>query len=111
MLFPPNADIRPRNQDASFANSGHRQSFDYLVRSRKQRRWHAQAERLGSLKGNYEIEFAGLHHRRVGWPLALQDPSGEDVLENNAVVRVVLLKINTGTIREVRKALSLNRTP
>jgi len=34
--------------------------FDYLVGAGEQRRWHGEAERLGSVEINHQLDFRGL---------------------------------------------------
>jgi hypothetical protein len=38
---------------------------------------HFEAERLGGLEVDHELEFGGLHDRQVGRFLALENPSGD----------------------------------
>ena len=41
-------------------------SLDHLIGAGEQRRRHAQADRLGGLEIDRELEFGGLHDRQVG---------------------------------------------
>src|SRR5207245_10063506 len=50
-----------------------RRSFDHLVGAGEQRRWHGEAERLGSLKIDHQLVFGRRLHRKVGRLLALED--------------------------------------
>ena len=40
--------------------------LDHLVGAREERRWHVEAERLGCLHIDDQLESARLHHREVG---------------------------------------------
>src|SRR6266851_4147666 len=48
--------------------------FDYLVRAQQQRRWDRQAEHIGGLEVDDEVEVGGLLDRQVGGLRALEDP-------------------------------------
>src|ERR1035441_6349381 len=52
--------------------------FDYVVGERQQLRWHFEAERLGGLEVDHELEFGGSHDRQVGRLFALENPPGVD---------------------------------
>jgi hypothetical protein len=52
--------------------------FDHLVGKREHPVGHLEAERLGGLEIEHELEFGGLHDRQVGGLLALEDPTGID---------------------------------
>src|SRR5258708_37986152 len=51
--------------------------FDHLVGAGEQRRRHVEAERLGRLEINGELEFRWQHHRQIGgaWPPSESDPA------------------------------------
>src|SRR5947209_9113257 len=53
-------------------------SFDYLVGAREQRRWNFEADRLGGLQVDDELELAGAQNRQVGGLLAFKNPAGID---------------------------------
>ena len=46
--------------------------FDHLVGAREQRRRHVEAERLGGLEVDHELELDRLHDRQVGRLFAFQ---------------------------------------
>src|SRR6185369_13151596 len=52
--------------------------LDHLVGEREQPVRHLEAERLGSLEVEHELELGGLHNRQVGGLLALENPRGID---------------------------------
>jgi hypothetical protein len=51
---------------------------DNLVGERQQPVWDHQAERFGCLDINYKIELSRLQHRKIGGPLALENPARID---------------------------------
>src|ERR1700692_1056394 len=53
-------------------------SFDHLVGAQLHRVGKGQAECLGGLEVEHELELGGLHDRQVGRLLALENPSGVD---------------------------------
>ena len=64
-------------------NSGHQRHaiaalFDHLVGERKQPVRNFEAERLGGLEIEHELEFGGPHDRQVARLLALENPPGVD---------------------------------
>src|SRR6266550_332213 len=48
-------------------------SFNHLVGAREQRWRHRQAERIGGLEIDDQLELDGLHHRQITWQHALED--------------------------------------
>src|SRR6266404_6836108 len=62
------------------ANSRRREptSFNQLFRSGEQRRRNFEAQRLGSLEVDHQLEFGRLHDREVGGLLTFEDPTGVD---------------------------------
>src|SRR5262245_4193288 len=48
-------------------------SFDHLVSAADKRQWNREAERLGGLEIDYQLDFGGLLHRKIGWFFALED--------------------------------------
>src|SRR5262249_54873300 len=52
--------------------------FDQLVGAAAQRERHSQAERLGGLQVDDQLDLRGLLHRQVGGLLALEDATGVD---------------------------------
>src|SRR5271169_3231618 len=52
--------------------------FDHVVGECQQLRWHFEAERLGGLEVDHELEFGGLHDRQVGGLLPLENPPRVD---------------------------------
>jgi hypothetical protein len=53
-------------------------SFDRLVGDGEQRRRHLDAQRLGSLEVNDQLELSRLHDWQVGRPLSLKNPACVD---------------------------------
>src|ERR1035437_4853069 len=51
-------------------------SFDHLVGAADQRQWDGEAERLGGLEVEDQLDFRRLHDRQVGWLLGLEHPAG-----------------------------------
>ena len=49
---------------------------DHLGGANKKRVWYGEAERLGGLEVDHELEFGGPHDRQVGGFLAVENPSG-----------------------------------
>ena len=52
--------------------------FDHVVGGYKKGLRHREAERLGGLEVEHELEFGGLHNRQVGRLLALENSSDVD---------------------------------
>ena len=57
------------------ANSGNRQLFDHLIGAELHRRQHGEAERLGSLQIDCELELCGLLHRKLRRLGAFRNPA------------------------------------
>ena len=53
-------------------------SLDHLVGACEQRRRHVEAKRPGGLEIDYQLDFGGLLHRKIGWFFALEDAAGVD---------------------------------
>jgi len=51
-------------------------SFDHLVGAREERLWHGEAERLGGLEIDDQLDPGALVDRQIGGFLTLEDPSG-----------------------------------
>src|SRR5207248_9640560 len=62
-----------RRQRRGCADSG---SLDHLVRAGEDRERHGEAERLGGLEIDHQLEFGGLFDRQIGRLGALEDLSG-----------------------------------
>src|SRR6267142_787496 len=62
--------------------------LDHLVGSGEDRWRHGEAEGLGSLEIDDQLECRRLLDRQIGWPLALEDPSGvnADLAKDSDVV-------------------------
>ena len=55
-------------------------SFNYLVGSHLQGRWHSQAERLGGLEVESKLEFRGLNNWQICGLFAFENPACIDSL-------------------------------
>ena len=53
-------------------------TFDHLVGAAEQRERDGEAERLGGLEVDDQLDFRGLLDRQVGRLLALENPAGVD---------------------------------
>ena len=72
--LPPKADIRPRDQDVCFGPITEVTSLlDHLVSGHLQRQRQLEAECLGRLEVDDELEFRRLLYRKVGWCFAFED--------------------------------------
>ena len=61
-----------------WAKSGHAHLFDHLVRTRLQCRRHAQAERLGGLEVDVQLNLCCPLYRQLGGLVAPENPAGID---------------------------------
>jgi hypothetical protein len=50
--------------------------LNHLIRAAEQWQRDGQAERLGALHINDQLDFGGLLDRQVGWLFAFQNPAG-----------------------------------
>jgi hypothetical protein len=53
-------------------------SLNYPVGQREQSIWDVEAKRLGGLEINDQLDFGGLHDRKVGGLLTLENPADID---------------------------------
>src|ERR1700722_2106002 len=64
-------------------------SFDHLVGKRQQRRWNFEAERLGGLEVDHELELIWSLYRKVARLLALEDAidvaRGQPIMFSNVI--------------------------
>ena len=68
------ADIPTKPPDVRlWARSRLRQLFNNLISAGKERRRHCEAERLGRLEVDHQLEFGRALHRKIGGLLALKD--------------------------------------
>jgi hypothetical protein len=61
--FAINYDGNPGQDGRPAKGRHHRTSFDDLVGGGEQRRWYVEAERLGGLEIDVQLEFGGLYDR------------------------------------------------
>ena len=61
--------------------------MNYLVGGGQQRFRDGEAERLGGLEVDYQLDFRDLLHGKIGWFLAFENPPG---LYANLAVRVAV---------------------
>src|SRR5262245_24891854 len=73
---------RPNNGRAATSHLGHEQthapqqtasSLDHFVRALLESPWHVEAERLGGLEIDHQLEFRRLNYWQVSGPFALED--------------------------------------
>src|SRR6516165_11207099 len=60
-------------------------SFDHLVGAAGQGQWHGNAERLGGLEVDDQLDFRGLHDREVSRLLAFENAPGVDAAQTICV--------------------------
>ena len=79
LLYPRKADMCGATRRCPLcAKSGHAHLFDHLVRTRLQCRRHAQAERLGGLEVDVQLNFCCPLYRQLGGLVAPENPAGID---------------------------------
>ena len=49
--------------------------LDHLIGANEQSGWHSQAERPSGLEVDNQLDFCGLLNRKIGGPLALENPA------------------------------------
>src|SRR5215510_1578887 len=80
--FPESDLITARQRNVRRATCGlmrrSKRLLDHLVRAAEQREWDREAECLGGLEVDNQLDLRGLLHRHIGRPLALEDPAGVD---------------------------------
>src|ERR1700756_5016067 len=64
--------------EATKCTAAKRSLFDHLVGAAKQIDREGDAERLGGLEIDDELDFRGLHDRQIARLLTLEDPTGID---------------------------------
>jgi hypothetical protein len=74
--LPPKADMCGATRDVRFGPIADipRMSLNHNVCSREQRRRDCEPKRFGSFQIHDQFIFCRSLHRKVGWPLTLEDP-------------------------------------
>src|SRR5215203_6841805 len=77
--------------------------FNHLVGAGEKRGWHGDAERLGALEVDDQLNFGGLLDRQVSWLVALENPAGVDASQTMKFRKVAAVAHQAASCGEFAK--------